>query len=71
MRRIYPDAKIKPCPFCGHTEIHFHEHPGAGTVPMHRGETVYTMACQFCAAQFPGMYRVELLVEKWNARVAE
>lgn len=69
MRRVYPDAAIKPCPFCGSVDIHFHAHPGAGTGIDHRGETVYSMGCFRCGATFPNRYKVELLVEAWNTRL--
>lgn len=59
----------KPCPFCGGTDIRHDRHPGAGT-GMHRGEDVYSMCCYQCGATFPNRYKLELLREAWNKRVA-
>jgi Lar family restriction alleviation protein len=59
MIKVTPSTKIKPCPFCGGVEIHFHKH---------EPEEVYSMCCHKCGATFPNMYRLGSLVIKWNRR---
>lgn len=61
----------KPCPFCGSADIAEDIHRGAGTGLLHRGDDVWTMACYSCGAGFPGAYRREFLVEKWNRRAGD
>lgn len=61
-------SELKPCPFCGGSEILITRHPGAGNGIYHRGEDVYSMCCYQCGATFPNRYRRELLVEAWNRR---
>ena len=60
--------ELKPCPFCGGTNIRFDEHHGEGR-RMHSGETVWSMCCYDCGVAFPNRYRRELLEDAWNARV--
>ena len=61
-------SELKPCPFCGGTNIRFDEHRGEGR-RMHSGETVWSMCCYDCGVAFPNRYRRELLEDAWNARV--
>ena len=58
--------ELKPCPFCGSTDIRFHLHRGAGT-GIHG---VWSTCCYDCGAIFPNRYKRELLVECWNRRPA-
>jgi Lar family restriction alleviation protein len=60
----------KPCPFCGGTDIRHDRHPGYGRGLYHQGEDVYSMCCYQCGATFPNRYKLELLRDAWNRRVA-
>jgi len=62
-------AKWLPCPFCGGIDIRHDRHVGAGR-GIHYGEDIYSMCCYNCGATFPNRYRLELLLEAWNQRVA-
>ncbi len=54
--------EIKPCPFCGDSDIQFDKHIGRYQ------ETIWSMCCYQCGATFPNRYKKELLVEAWNRR---
>ena len=58
-------AELKPCPFCGGTDIKIDRHIESRSPT---GE-LFTMCCYDCGATFPGRYRRELLVNAWNKRV--
>ena len=58
-------AELKPCPFCGGTDIKIDRHIESRSPT---GE-LFTMCCCDCGATFPGRYRRELLVNAWNKRV--
>ena len=58
-------AELKPCPYCGGTDIKIDRHIESRSPT---GE-LFTMCCYDCGATFPGRYRRELLVNAWNKRV--
>lgn len=58
-------TELKPCPFCGGTDIKIDRHIESRSPT---GE-LFTMCCYDCGATFPGRYRRELLVKAWNKRV--
>lgn len=60
--------EIKPCPFCGGTDIRFTNHGRISTNPLHRYDDVWSMACYDCEATFPNRYLKELLITCWNRR---
>lgn len=62
-------VELKPCPFCGGSDVRFDCHRGAGRHE-HRGDDVWSMCCYDCGATFPNMYRKDGLVEAWNRRTA-
>lgn len=64
------ERELKPCPFCGGTDIRIDRHAGAGNGIYRRGEDVYSMCCYQCGATFPNRYKRELLVDAWNRRAA-
>lgn len=61
---------LKPCPFCGGSDIRITRHPKEGT-GLHWNEDVYSMCCYDCGATFPNRYKRELLVEAWNRRAGD
>ena len=62
------EAKLKPCPFCGGTNIVIHRDDGivAQRLEIER----YRLCCKDCAAQ---LYRgtKEEVIEAWNRRVKD
>jgi Lar family restriction alleviation protein len=64
-------VELAPCPFCGSSDVRMTNHGRIGTGMDHRGETVFTLGCYMCGANYPGMYEEygrKKLIEKWNRR---
>lgn len=62
---------LKPCPFCGSSDVLIHDKGKVGT-HMHQGERVFTIGCYDCGSCFPGMYEDhghKMLIHKWNTRI--
>lgn len=67
-RRARPD-ELKPCPFCGSTDI---SNVSAGyacaSKVWHRGDEIFAVNCRGCGASVPNRYRNDLVVNAWNTR---
>lgn len=67
-RRATPD-ELKPCPFCGSTDISNVSSRIAGPAyDWHAGDTIFVVNCRGCGASVPSRYRNDLVVEAWNRR---
>ena len=60
--------ELKPCPFCGCSNINIVAHPGAGRGMIHHGETFYSIGCYECGGEVPARYREDILIAAWNRR---
>lgn len=67
--RMAHPGDLKPCPFCGSTEV---ANVSAGhAVPSnhwHAGEEIFAVNCKKCGASVPNRYRNDLVVNHWNRR---
>jgi Lar family restriction alleviation protein len=69
-RRARPD-ELKPCPFCGSSDISNVSAGFAGpTNAWHLGDEIFAVNCRDCGASVPNRYRNDLVVEAWNRRAA-
>jgi Lar family restriction alleviation protein len=65
--------ELKPCPFCGGTEIKFAVRRREGTGMHHEGDDIWGLNCTGCGASHPNRYNEygrKLLIKEWNTRAA-
>jgi len=61
-------VEIKPCPFCGGTNIKFDCHVGQGNLYIKGCHNLWSTCCYDCGATFPNRYSKKLLIDCWNRR---
>lgn len=62
-------SELKPCPFCGSTDVANVSGNYAGpSNRLHAGDEIFAVNCKECGASVPNRYRNELVVKAWNRR---
>lgn len=68
-RRKARSDELKPCPFCGSTNIANVSAGHAGPSNFwHANDEIFAVNCKNCGASVPNRYRNDLVVEAWNTR---
>ena len=60
---------LKPCPFCGSTDIRNVSGNFAGpSVRLHAGDEIFAVDCHQCGASVPNRYNNDAVIRAWNTR---
>lgn len=65
------EIELKPCPFCGCTNIHYGMSVTSYGGDLHQGTTKYHYSCRDCKAFGPQDENVEKARILWNSRVGD
>lgn len=62
-------VELKPCPFCGSTDIANVSSGGDGqSTYWHARDRMFSVNCRDCGVSIPSRYRKEWAVQAWNTR---